>query len=268
MRLKLLLAYVGSHYSGWQIQEKPNPPPTIQGELEAALHTLVGGPVRVHGAGRTDAGVHAHGQVAHCDVPEARAGLDWRRSLNALLPSEIRVLMAGPEAPDFHARNNVACKTYAYQFWQERSFIPPELAPFVWNCGPLNLNAMRRILPRLLGEHDFAGLQNTGTDIKNTRRTIFAATITELPQMEDYPQHKPLLRLSVTADGFLKQMVRNIAGLLVACGRGKLDPHSVTEMLNVRVRQALPSVTAPASGLALVRVEYAQPTPAAHTIKQ
>ena len=85
-RIKLTVAYDGTHYSGWQIQEKPSPPPTIQGELEAALRVLAGTPVRVHGSGRTDAGVHAHGQVAHCDVPDDKAKQSWRRSLNALLP--------------------------------------------------------------------------------------------------------------------------------------------------------------------------------------
>ena len=118
MRLKLLLAYVGTRYSGWQIQEKPSPPPTIQGELEAALRTICGHNVRAHGSGRTDSGVHAHGQVVHCDVPDSRAGLDWRNSLNAILPRDIRVLHAQRAAPDFHARKDALRKTYAYQFWQ------------------------------------------------------------------------------------------------------------------------------------------------------
>ena len=104
MRLTLLLAYLGTGYSGWQIQEKPPPPPTIQGEREAALRVLAGAPVRVHGSGRTDAGVHAHGQVAHCDVPAAKAGLRSQRSLNALLPPDIRILAADPAAADFLAR--------------------------------------------------------------------------------------------------------------------------------------------------------------------
>lgn len=257
MRLKLLLAYLGGNFSGWQIQEKPFPPPTIQGELEAALRILAQAPVRVFGSGRTDAGVHAHGQVAHCDVPEAKAGQDWRRSLNALLPPEIRVLAATPARADFHARKDAARKTYVYQFWQEKIFAPPQLAPYVWSCGPLDAQAMRAALPHLVGERDFASLQNAGTDMESTRRHVFAASLTPLPPCEFYPPHAPLLRLSVTADGFLKQMVRNMAGLLAACGQGKIKPESIPEMLNARDRRAVPSMTAPAQGLALVSVEYA-----------
>ena len=256
MRLKLLLAYVGAGYSGWQIQEKPSPPPTIQGELEAALRVLAGAPVRVHGSGRTDAGVHAHGQVAHCDVPDARADRPWRRSLNALLPPAIRVLAADPAPPGFHARKDALHKTYAYQFWQERAFTPPQLHPFVWNCGPLDVRAMRAALPHLLGEQDFAGLQNAGTDMESTTRRVVAATLDVLPPREFYPPHMPLLRLTVTANGFIKQMVRNMAGLLAACGQRKILPESIPALLAARDRQALPSVTAPAGGLALVRVEY------------
>lgn len=257
MRLKLLLAYLGTGYSGWQIQEKPSPPPTIQGELEAALRVLAGAPVRVHGSGRTDAGVHAHGQVAHCDVPDARAGLRWQRSLNALLPPEIRVLAADPAAADFHARKDALRKTYVYQFWQERAFVPPQLAPFVWSCGPLDVEAMRAALPHLLGEHDFAGLQNAGTDMESTTRTVFQAALDIPPPCEFYPPHAPRLRLTVTANGFLKQMVRNMAGLLAACGQGKIRPENVPGLLAARDRRALPSVTAPAGGLALASVEYA-----------
>jgi tRNA pseudouridine38-40 synthase len=256
MRLKLLLAYVGTRYSGWQIQKKPNPPRTVQAELEAALHALTGAQIRVCASGRTDSGVHAKGQTAHCDVPDNRAGLDWRRSLNALLPSDIRVIVAERVHDGFHARNDVVRKTYAYQFWQEKGFLPPELSPFVWNCGPLGLDAMRRTLPHLVGEQDFAALQNAGTDATTTCRTIFSAKITQVPLLEHYPSHRPLLRLTVSANGFLKQMVRNVAGLLVACGQGRIAPESVPELLAARERKALSSATAPACGLTLLRVEY------------
>ena len=256
MRLKLLLAYVGTRYSGWQIQEKPDPPRTVQAELEAALRTVTGERIRVCASGRTDSGAHAKGQTAHCDVPDIRAGLDWRRSLNALLPRDIRVIEAERVNDGFHARNDVARKTYAYQFWQERRFLPPELSPFVWNCGALSLDAMLRALPHILGERDFSALQNAGTDVRTTHRTVFSAEITQLPLLEHYPSHRPLLRLTVSANGFLKQMVRNVAGLLVACGRGRITPESVPELLAARERRALPSATAPACGLTLLCVEY------------
>lgn len=256
MRLKLLISYAGTGYSGWQIQEKPKPPPTVQGALEAALRVISGQAVRVHGSGRTDSGVHAHGQVAHCDVPDTRAGLDWRHSLNAVLPRDIRILDAVPAAADFHARKDALRKTYAYQFWQDRRFLPPHLRPYVWNCGALNLDVMREALPFLLGRHDFAGLRNAGTDVETTERTLMEARLDALPPCEFYPPHAPMLRLTVTADGFLKQMVRNVAGLLAACGQGKIQPGQIPALLEARDRQAVPSVTAPPEGLALVSVEY------------
>ena len=256
MRLKLLLAYVGTRYSGWQIQEKPSPPPTIQGELEAALRTICGHNVRAHGSGRTDSGVHAHGQVVHCDVPDSRAGLDWRNSLNAILPRDIRVLHAQRAAPDFHARKDALRKTYAYQFWQEQTFMPPQLTPFVWKCGPLNVDAMRAALPHLLGQHNFAAMRNVGTDVESTERTVLQAELYAMPPCEFYPPHAPMLRFMVTADGFLKQMVRNLMGLLVSAGRGKTAPGEVPGLIAAQNRVALPSATAPAKGLTLVRVLY------------
>jgi tRNA pseudouridine38-40 synthase len=263
MRLKLLLAYVGTDFSGWQIQEKPNPPRTVQGVLEAALRTLTGDAVRVYGAGRTDSGVHAHGQVAHCDVPDSKAGLDWRKSLNSLLPKDICILDAARAAPTFHARNDAVGKTYAYRFWQERAFVPPYLVPFVWCCGPLDMRPMRAALPSLIGRHDFAGLQNAGTDTNSTHRTLFSAEIAVLPPCAQYPPHAPSLCLTVSANGFLKQMVRNIAGLLVACGRQKIAPEDVDSLLAACDRRAVNAQTAPAQGLSLVNVDYGT----VHTIK-
>ena len=259
MRCKLLLAYVGTNYSGWQIQEKINPPPTVQGTLEAALRTITGQPLRVCAAGRTDAGVHAHGQVAHVDLPEGRADSRWQRSLNALLPPDIRILRIEKAAADFHARKDALRKTYVYQFWQERTFLPPHLAPFVWGCGPLDRAAMLTAIPYLSGRQDFAGLRNTGTDTKSSIRTIMAASLCAMPPCEFYPPHAPLLRFTITADGFLKQMVRNIAGLLAACGQGKIQPKAIPDLLAARDRRALPTITAPAKGLALAHVEYGKP---------
>ncbi|MDE7241191.1 tRNA pseudouridine(38-40) synthase TruA [Desulfovibrio sp.] len=259
MRLKLLLAYDGTGFSGWQVQEKPAPPPTVQGTLEAALARLTGGQVRVFGSGRTDAGVHAHGQVAHCDVPE-RPGFDWRHALNAVLPPPVRVLAAEAAAPGFDARRDALSKTYVYQFWREPRFVPPTLAPFVWSSGPLDEAAMRAALPAFLGERDFASLRNAGSETRGSVRRIFAATLTALPPQEFYPPHVPLLRLSVTASGFLKQMVRNMAGLLAACGRGKISPDAVPGLLAARDRAAVPAATAPPQGLALARVDYGPAT--------
>lgn len=260
MRLKLILAYVGSRYSGWQIQEKPSPPPTVQGTLESALRTVVGQAVRAHAAGRTDAGVHAHGQVAHADIPDAKSALNWQRSLNALLPQDIRVLSAAAAPPGFHARKDALRKTYIYHFWQERAFVPPHLTPFVWPCGPLDADAMREGLAHLPGTRDFSALRNAGTDMESSVRTVFSVSLCSIPPCEYYPPHAALLRFTVVADGFLKQMVRNMAGLLAACGQGKIPPDAVPGLLAAEDRRALPSVTAPAQGLALARVDYAPTT--------
>ncbi len=256
MRLKLRLSYVGTRFCGWQIQEKAPPPRTVQGELEKALAVLCRVPVRAFGSGRTDTGVHAVAQIVHCDVPDGRIIHDWRNSLNALLPKDVRVLEAAPCAPDFHARKDALSKTYAYRFWRDNRFLPPEAISFVWACGPLDEIPMRKALPHLLGRHDFSSLQNAGTDVKSTMRTVTSCILDEMPQREFYPPHTPELLFLVTADGFLKQMVRNMAGLLAAVGRGRISPDDVPSILSKAARRDNPAVTAPAAGLTLVNVTY------------
>lgn len=251
-RFKLTLAYVGTRYSGWQIQDKPAPPPTIQGELEAVLHRVMGTCVRVHGAGRTDSGVHADAQTAHVDIPEAKAHLDWQRIFNTALPSDISVLDIWPVDAAFHARFDAVHKTYTYQFWTNHRFMPPRLRPFAWNCGPLDVDRMRTALPHMLGKHDFCSLQNAGTPMDDTIRTVFEL---ELGHHLAFLPHTHAVGLSVTADGFLKQMVRNIAGLLAAVGREKLNPDAIPPLLRSGQR-ALAPPTAPACGLTLSSVTY------------
>ncbi len=258
MRLRLLIAYDGSGFNGWQIQEKPAPPPTIQGELERALAALCRCKIRVFGSGRTDAGVHAQGQVAHCDLPDNNQSLgELHYRLNALLPQKIRVLDVAAADASFHARKDALSKTYLYQLWTEPRFIPPLLAPQYWNCGPVDQVAMHKALPLLLGERDFASLRNAGTESQSSVRKIIALSLVELAPQAFYPPHLPALCISVTANGFLKQMVRNIAGLLVYCGKGRLNPAGIPQILGAKDRRALPSATAPAWGLTLARVDYA-----------
>jgi len=248
-RLKLTLAYVGAAYSGWQIQEKPSPPPTIQGELERALAKLSGRPVRVFGAGRTDAGVHAEGQVAHCDVP-ALCAINWQAALNVNLPSDIRILDVQEAADTFHACFDARKKTYRYDLWLSRQPAPPRVHPFVWTCGPLDVSRLEAALPLIAGRHDFRSLQNRGTDMRDTVRTVLSLRTA-------YPAESggKVLSLYVEADGFLKQMARNIAGLLVAVGRGRFEPSRIPALLAARERAQAPP-TAPAHGLTLVRVDY------------
>ncbi len=259
VRFKCVLAYVGTQYSGWQIQEKPDPPPTIQGELEKVLSHVVGSHVRVHGAGRTDSGVHAEGQVAHWDIPKAKAHHHWQRILNAKLPRDIAALHVTPVSHTFHSRFDALAKTYRYMLWTERDFVPPRLRPFVWDCGLLNTNLMQQALPHLLGSHDFASFQNVGTPMQNTERTIHSISLEHIaPAHMLISSPNALLCLTITADGFLKQMVRNIMGLLVAIGQEKYAAKDIPQLFAVANRKKAPA-TAPARGLTLHKVFYKPP---------
>lgn len=252
MRLKLVLAYDGAAYAGWQIQA--GGARTIQGAVEAALFALAGARIRVIGAGRTDAGVHALGQAAHCDAPER--DLDWRRALNAHLPADIRILSAERAAPGFHALRDAASKTYIYQFWRGRGDILPHLRHFAWAAGDLDFEAMRAGLGQLRGRHDFASFQNAGTPVRSTERVIMGIGLEPGESVAWLPGGAQLLRLSITGDGFLKQMVRNIAGFIAAVGLGRADWRDLAEILAARDRRSLPTATAPAKGLFLARVDY------------
>lgn len=256
MRIRLVVAYVGTSYMGWQVQAERFAMQTIQGQLEHALGLLAAAPVRVHGSGRTDSGVHAEGQVAHCDFPEARFAKlkDMRHSLNAILPDDIRVFVAEPCAQTFHARFSAHAKTYRYQFWMERGFVPPRLKPYVWCCGPLDVARMREALPHLQGEHDFVCFANAGTKgMENTVRTLSELVLRETVVWQGCA---PMLELFVTGSGFLKQMVRNMAGLLAEIGRNRVEPGAVPRLLQARSRKLLPAPTAPAAGLTLMQVSY------------
>ncbi|MDO5535998.1 MAG: tRNA pseudouridine(38-40) synthase TruA [Desulfovibrionaceae bacterium] len=255
MRLCLKLAYVGTGYYGWQVQAQGQALRTVQGQLERALALLAREPVRAHGSGRTDAGVHAEEQVCHCDFPDERyaAMKDMRHSLNSLLPDDISVYSVTPAKADFHARFDAHTKTYRYQFWQDRGAVPPRLAPYVWKCGPLDAGRMQGALPLLQGRHDFACLANAGTERESTVREILSLTLAET---RPRPELAPMLLLDVTGPGFLKQMVRNMAGLLADIGRGRLEARDIPRFLAGRSMALVPSPTAPARGLTLLKVTY------------
>lgn len=261
MRRKLLLAYEGTDFSGWQIQDKPNPPPTIQETLESALRKLTGEKIRITASGRTDAGVHAHGQVAHFDYAGKKLDRipNLQKTLNAILPQSIRILQAEVCKPDFHARRNAVAKTYVYQFWQDNAFIPPALLNWTWPCGKIDKTLFCRTASLFEGTHDFATFQNSGADQGSTVRTVYSVLIREVRQISFYPAHAPMLCLEITANGFLKQMVRNIAGFIVQAARNKIDPACFKDVIKKASRKYLPSPTAPAKGLALARVHYGKP---------
>lgn len=258
MRYKILTAYNGSNYSGWQIQETKNPPPTIQGELEKSLLKLAGEKIRVIGSGRTDAGVHAFGQTAHFDsFSDKLAKLpNLQKTLNAILPEDIRIIDIKECEPDFHAQHDARNKTYLYQLWTEQRFIPPHISPFAWACGSLNIGILHEGALLFKGQKDFASFQNAGSHPKTTIRTVFDIKIQESRHLDFYPDHSPIIQIFITADGFLKQMVRNIIGFLVGAAKEKISLLSLEAILSAHDRRMLPTFTAPARGLILVRVNY------------
>lgn len=259
LRLKLTIAYVGTDFHGWQIQlRKDKILPTIQGILEERVAHIVGHHVHIHGAGRTDAGVHAAAQIAHMDVPENKVSLNWQLALNTSLPASIRIVDVAEVESTFHAQHQAVRKCYEYRLWLSRRYTPPWLIPFVWSCGSVQIAPMDEAAKYLLGTHDFASLCNAGTHVLTTVRTML--NISHNSEAEEFlplPENQSLLLTwRFEADGFLKQMVRNCMGLLVASGQGKIQPHQVPDILEAKDRRVAP-LTAPPQGLMLKKIWYA-----------
>lgn len=245
MRIRLTIAYDGAAFSGWQSQASGS---TVQDVLESAICRVAGGTVRIHGAGRTDTGVHALAQVAHFDTPGVRLGTgDWARALNANLPPEIRVLRAARVASDFHARYSAAGKVYRYVVFN-RPVLPPHLHRRVWHVPhELDDALLRRATGIFVGRHDFRAFSaNRSKPVKDTVRTIRSIRVV---------RSGPTVRLTFEGDGFLYKMVRMLAGaaVRVAVGRASLD--SVQRLL-ASGSCGRWSYVAPADGLFLVRVIY------------
>ena len=262
--LKITLAYDGTRYVGWQRQAEGT---SIQGLLEEALARFEGAPVTVHGAGRTDAGVHALGQVASAQVTAGHDTSDLLRGLNAALPPDVRVLQVEDAAPDFHARFSARSKTYRYAI-RNAPFVSPFEYPYVCHVPePLDVDAMQAAAALLIGTHDFSTFRSTGSDVKDSVRTIMASavTIADLAAHSEVPtpnsqlpttNHQPgLLFYTVSATGFLRHMVRAIAGTLLEVGRGWRAPESIGALI-AGGRRADAGATAPAHGLFLVSVTY------------
>lgn len=259
-RLKCLLAYEGTRYAGWQLQAftRKARPATIQGELERALESLVGRRIPVHAAGRTDAGVHAEGQVCHVDIPEDKQHIDWLRALNTRLPQDIRLLDTSWMPESFHARKSAVGKRYAYSLWMDQRLkAPPRIQAFVWSTPILNLDSMNEAAAQLVGCQDFASFQNSGTAQNSTIRTLFSVKChpSQLAVLR-CPPDWPVATFIFEGSGFLKQMVRNLMGLLVWAGQSKLRASDVPAILAAGNRKALPSPSAPAQGLTLLQVLY------------
>jgi len=244
--LKLTIQYDGTEFVGWQRQ--PNGP-SIQALVEDALAPIEGTQVAVHGAGRTDAGVHALAQVASVSLGATLDEATIGRALNAVLPPAVRVLDVAQAEAGFHARFSARSKTYEYRI-VNAPLVSPFLYRYAWHVPqPLDLEAMRAATAPLVGTHDFAAFQGTGADVASTVRTIHQA-IWQQGAGYDGPA-----TLRITGDGFLRHMVRNIVGTLIEVGLGRWEPHRVRQALESRAR-AHAGPTAPARGLFLARVEY------------
>ena len=241
--LKLTLAYDGTRFVGWQKQASGD---SIQGVIENALSQLEGAAVTAHGAGRTDAGVHAEGQVASAHVTFTHDTATVTRALNARLPADVRVMRVEEVAADFHARFSARGKSYRYQL-ATAPVMSPFLRAYAWHLPePLNLTLMREGAAALVGTHDFVSFQSTGSDVATTVRTLTRSQIVE---------RSGVLAYEVDGDGFLRHMVRAIVGTLVEVGRGSRPATDLTDLLISGSRRRA-GATAPAHGLTLVKVEY------------
>ncbi|MBW1775994.1 MAG: tRNA pseudouridine(38-40) synthase TruA [Deltaproteobacteria bacterium] len=241
---KLLIEYDGTAYHGWQRQKHH---PTVQGEIEAVLETMTGQKATVIGSGRTDAGVHALGQVAHFHSKTRLSPKTLLSGLNSLLPEDIVIHRVVKVKKDFHARYHARAKTYQYRILNRpiRGAIGRNYA---WHVRkPLDVAAMRSAAACLLGTHDFKSFEGAGSPRSHTRRTLTKATISKAPG--------GFIVFEFRADGFLKAMVRNMVGTLVSVGLKKRRPEEVNQILLSKDRR-LAGSTAPSRGLILKRVTY------------
>ena len=242
--IRLLLEYDGTRYHGWQRQKNAD---TIQEVVETALGRLTGEEVRLIGSGRTDAGVHALGQVANFHTGSRIPLKAFHEGLNSMLPWDIAVLAASEAPSDFHARKAARAKTYEYRILN-RPTRSPVHHHYAWWLGlPLDLGAMLKAAAALPGEHDFTAFRASGSDNLNPVRRVLKA---------EWRQH-PGGRLSfhITANGFLRGMVRSLVGTMAEIGKGKAPPKTLEELLHSRDRHRA-GPTAPPQGLFLVEVVY------------
>jgi tRNA pseudouridine38-40 synthase len=250
---KIVLSYDGTDFVGWQRQASGT---SIQGLIEDALRAIDERDVAVAAAGRTDAGVHALGQVATFSLNRTIACEALARALNSTLPPDVRV-RAVEEAPAaFHARFGAQTKAYRYRLWNGDVMSPFERR-YAWHVlGLLDVDAMTAAARLVEGRHDFAAFQATRSAITQTERVVRVSTLTTT-EVTGTDEHTPsrLIVYDIAGDGFLRHMVRTIVGTLVEVGRGRQRPEWVAEVIASRDRTRA-GPTAPAAGLFLVRVEY------------
>ncbi|HXM35549.1 MAG TPA: tRNA pseudouridine(38-40) synthase TruA [Pyrinomonadaceae bacterium] len=250
MNFKLTLQYDGTDFHGWQMQGELR---TVQRELARALSLLEGSAVVVHGSGRTDAGVHAEGQVASVQLQREFTAEKLRAAINGNLDSDVRVLEAQIVDDQFHARYSAREKTYVY-----RVINGPVLSPFwaryaLQEARPLDLDRISQAAVLFLGEHDWTAFSAAQPDVESRVRTIKRLNVSP---RQDVRARGRMIEITVSAEGFLRYMVRSIAGTLLAVGRGEIGKDVVRRAIEEGDRSIV-GMTAPAKGLTLVSVDYA-----------
>ncbi len=244
-KYKVVIAYDGTAYSGWQYQDNAV---GIQQIVEEALRYLEGGFVRIFGSSRTDAGVHAKGFVGHFHLTKPIPPKNLVRAMNSRLPDAIRILKASYAKEDFDARLSAKGKEYRYQVYQDE-ICPPHLAPFWTFCHrPLDLEAMRRGAEFFVGKHDFVSFAaNPNRELETTVRNIFSFEVKKSAHRYTF---------IVRGDGFLYKQVRSMVGFLLSIGKGNERPEAVRELLEAKTPRTARVETAPSRGLFLWKVFY------------
>ena len=257
MRVALGIEYDGSRFCGWQFQENGR---SVQEAVEVALSSVADHDVRITCAGRTDAGVHAVGQVGHFDTMSDRPERAWTMGVNSCLPADIAVSWASEVSDDFHARFSAVARSYRYVILNQPLRSPLMADRAWWYHRPLDVHAMQAAAEILVGEHDFSAFRAAECQAHSPVREVLAVHVR---------RDGPLVALDITANAFLHHMVRNIAGTLVHIGRGEALPSWMAEVLEGRDRRGA-GMTAPPHGLYLMHVDYRPaflfPGPGAHVV--
>ncbi len=254
MRFRAVISYFGKEYVGWQRQLNG---PSVQEALERALSETFGAPTQATASGRTDAGVHAEGQVVHFDADTAIPPEKIPFAVNTRLPDDISMLSCEPVSEDFNARFSAKRKTYRYDIYVSRHRRPVLEQTHAHVVTPLSLTAMRACADAIEGEHDFKGFEASGSAVKSTVRTVYSIELKAEGAAEDGTLSEGRLSVYVTGNGFLYNMVRIIAGTLVYAGQGKLSVEDVERVLETGDR-TLAGKTLPPHGLTLVSVGYGE----------
>ena len=243
MKIKLIISYDGTRFSGWQrIPGKL----TLQEKVEDALFKIFRHKVTAYGASRTDAGVHAEGQVAHFIPLQTHKKINMVHSMNRELPEDIRILAAEVVPDSFHARESAKSKDYTYNILNTEKPIKKYHSTSWWRSETFDVNRMNEACQFIIGEHDFTSFQSSGSVTSSTMRTILEAS---------WEQQDLFLNFNIHGTGFLKYMIRNLVGTLCWVGIGKISPDDFKKILDKKNR-SFAGQTAPASGLSLIKVNY------------